>query len=87
MEKPVFDYVLPPGVDNDDIVDLRGLEAPEPMIRTLEACTGLDSDSCYVAHYPHVPYPLFLHLQARQLEWQVHEQADGSAVILIGRGS
>ena len=32
MEKPVFDYVLPAEYDPVDIVDLRGLEAPEPMV-------------------------------------------------------
>ena len=83
MGNTVFDYALPAGLEPSDIVDLRGLEAPEPMVRTLEACTGLNPDSRYLAHFPHVPHPLFPHLKARQLAWQVHEQADGSAVLQI----
>jgi len=83
MENTVFEYVLPAGLNVADIVDLRGLEAPEPMVKTLEACTGLDPDGSYLAHFPHVPHPLFPHLQARRLAWQVHEQSDGSAVLLI----
>ena len=84
MKNTVFDYALPVGLDPADIVDLRGLEAPEPMVRTLEACTGMDPDSHYVAHFPHVPHPLFPQLEARNLAWHVCEQADGSAVLIIG---
>jgi len=84
MENTVFDYVLPLGLDPADIVDLRGLEAPEPMVKTLEACTKMDAGDHYVAHFPHVPHPLFPHLEARDLAWHVCEQTDGSAVLIIG---
>ena len=87
MGNTVFDYALPVELNPADIFDLRGLEAPEPMVRTLEACMELEPDGFYLAHFPHVPHPLFPHLQARQLSWQIHEQADGSAVLLIRRSN
>ena len=82
-----FDYVLPVEFNTAEIVDLRGLEAPEPLVNTLEACSKLGPDGCYLAHFPHVPHPLFPHLQDRQFAWQVHEQTDGSAVLLIRRSN
>lgn len=69
------------------ISDLRGLEAPGPMVEILTACTRLKEDEPYVAHLPHVPYPIFPQLEARGMQWRVFEQADGSALILIRRDS
>lgn len=87
MGNTVFEYALPATLDPADIVDLRGLEAPGPMVRILEDCTRLDAEGHYLAHLPHVPHPLFPHLQSRQLAWQIHEQTDGSAVLLIRRST
>jgi len=70
----------PPG-----IIDLRELEAPEPMERILMECSQLTAGSHFQAHLPHVPGPLFPHLKIRGMEWQVAEQADGSAILLIRR--
>jgi hypothetical protein len=39
----------------------------------------------YLAHLPHVPEPLFPHLEMRGLKWQVFEEPDGSALMLIRR--
>jgi hypothetical protein len=64
-------------------VDLRGLEPPEPMEIILKACAHFGAGDCYLAHLPHVPFPLFPILEKRGLRWQVHENADGSALLLI----
>ena len=66
-----------------EIIDLRELEAPEPMQNILMSCAQLKADEKYLAHLPHVPNPLFPHLQARGMDWRVFEQADGSALVLI----
>lgn len=87
MENTAADFTLPGEFDPADIVDLRGLEAPEPMVRILEASVALAPGEHYLARLPHVPHPLFPHLQARQLDWQVFEQADGSAVLLVRAGT
>ena len=70
-----------------EIIDLRDLEAPEPMEIILQACAKLGPDNSYAAHLPHVPFPLFPILQSRGLTWQVQEEADGSAVITIRKAS
>lgn len=69
--------------DIPEVIDLRGLEVPEPMERTLLACTQLNPGEEFLAHYPHVPNPLLPHLEARGMAWRVFEEADGSALVLI----
>jgi len=68
-----------------DIVDLRDLEAPEPMERILIACAKLDPGMSFLARLPHVPHPLFPHLKSRNLQWQVLEEPDESALLLVRR--
>ena len=71
------------GSEKPDIVDLRDLEAPEPMEQVLLACAQLDDDKFFLAHLRHVPMPLFPHLKSRGLRWWVYEEADQSALVLI----
>ena len=78
---PVLEYEKP------DIVDLRDLEAPEPMEKVLLACAQLDAGEFFLAHLPHVPMPLFPHLELRGLRWWVYEEADQSALVLIRKES
>jgi len=85
MNKEASDYLSLPENDMARVIDLRGLEAPEPMEKILSACTRLGPDEKYLAHLPHVPNLLFPHLESRGLNWQVFEEEDGSAVILIRR--
>ncbi|MDH4021062.1 MAG: sulfotransferase family 2 domain-containing protein [Xanthomonadales bacterium] len=69
------------------IVDLRNLEAPEPIERILMACSQMASEDNFRARLPHVPHPLFPLLEARGLEWKIHEEMDGSTLITIWRRS
>ena len=69
------------------VIDLRGLEPPEPMEILLKAGAQLGVDDLYLAHLPHIPFPLFSILETRGLQWQVHENADGSALLLIRRNT
>ena len=71
------------GNNSPEIIDLRGLEAPEPIERILLACANLGPNDSYMAHLPHIPFPLFPHLESRGLNWSVREEADGSTVITI----
>ena len=70
-----------------DIIDLREMEAPEPMQRILTICTGMGKDDSYLARLPHVPSMLFPHLVARGLAWRVHEEQDQSALLMVYRES
>ncbi len=85
MNKAASEYIALPATDMAQIVDLRDLEAPEPMEKILSACTRLGPDEKYLAHLPHLPAPLFPQLETRGLNWQVFEQEDGSAIVLIRR--
>ena len=87
MNQSIADYfsVLEEGVSR--IIDLRGLEAPEPMVKILLTCSELGPDDTFVGRLPHAPHPLFPHLEARGLDWQLREDTDGSTLIAIRRRS
>jgi hypothetical protein len=86
-KKSLSEYFSVPDKELPEIIDLRGLEAPEPMEKILLACAQMEPDEYYLTHLPHVPGPLFPILEARGLDWQVFEQADESALVLIRRSS
>ena len=83
MNKPVAEIFSTGEGDLPEAVDLRDLEAPEPMEKILLACTRLEPNGLFLAHLPHVPHPLFPHLETRGMVWQIHEKADGSVLLLI----
>ena len=87
MDKTVSDLFPVLGAFTPDIVDLRELEAPQPMERILLACAQLGAGEFYLARLPRVPVMLFPHLESRGLSWWVHEEADKSALVLIRRGA
>jgi AcrR family transcriptional regulator len=67
------------------VLDLRDLEAPEPMEAVLLATGPLEAGAVVVARVPRVPRLLLPHLEDRGLEWRVHERADGTALVYIRR--
>ena len=71
------------GAGAPDVVDLRELEAPEPMRRVLLAAAALKEGGIFLARLPHVPHPLFPLLDERKLRWWVHEEADHSALLAV----
>ena len=77
------------GRENDipEVVDLRNLEAPGPLQWILENCTGMPESEQILVHLPHIPNPLFPHLLNRGMQWQIFEQDDGSAQLLIWKSS
>ena len=85
MNKSLADYFSTGEEDLPEAVDLRGLEAPEPMEKILLACAQLVPNGVFLAHLPHIPHPLFPHLETRGMLWQIHEKADGSVLLLIRR--
>ena len=85
MNKSLAEYLGSQKADRPEVNDLRNLEAPEPMEKILLACTQMPPGERYLAHLPHIPDPLFPHLQMRGLEWKVFEEPDGSALVLIRR--
>ena len=86
MIKSVADYFSVADTDLPEIVDLRYLEAPEPIEKILTACALLEPDEYFLARLPHVPFPLFPLLESRALIWQICEEAENSVLILIRKG-
>ena len=85
MNKSLAEYLGSQKADRPEVNDLRNLEAPEPMEKILLACTQMLPGEQYLAHLPHIPNPLFPHLEMRGLEWRVFEEPDDSALVLIWR--
>ena len=83
MADSVSDKFAVLGNHTPGVVDLRNLEAPEPMERILLACSQLGDGDFFLAHLPHAPIMLFPHLESRGLQWWVHEEPDQSALVLI----
>jgi hypothetical protein len=79
------DVELPEGCEAQEMLDLRDLEAPEPLERILEASARLAPGGSLLAHTPRYPRLLFPHLEQRSLEWKAREQRDGSALVWIRR--
>lgn len=67
------------------LVDLTGLEAPEPMQRILLAFSQLQPGEVFLALLPHRPVPLFPHLEARKASYEVALRPDGTAVLWLSR--
>ncbi|HLU83368.1 MAG TPA: DUF2249 domain-containing protein [Trueperaceae bacterium] len=68
-------------------LDNRGLEPPNPMIRTLEKLDELDKGDVLTIHNDRVPIYLLPQLNEMGALYQVAEQSDGSAIVTITKGS
>ncbi len=66
-------------------LELRELPAPEPLEHALEAAAALPVGGVMLARTPRLPRLLLGQLEARGLRFSVHEEPDGSALILIRR--
>lgn len=71
----------------ETFLDNRGLEPPNPMIRTLEVLEGLGVGDVLVIHNDRVPIYLLPQLADAGAEYEVLEQPDGSAKVRITKGA
>src|SRR5680860_1150480 len=67
----------------DIVLDNRGLEPPMPMVRTLEAYETLAAGDTVRIHNDRVPVYLLPQLEERGASYEIDEQADGSAILMI----
>ncbi len=70
----------------ETFLDNRGLEPPNPMIRTLEALDELATGEVLVIHNDRVPVYLLPQLADAGADYVVEEQPDGSARVRITKG-
>lgn len=68
---------------SDLILDNRGLEPPEPMVRTLEAINQLAPGGRIVGHYDRRPMFLLPKLDQMGYRYEVTQMDDGTATLLI----
>ena len=67
------------------VLDVRGLEPPEPMVRTLEALEDLPAGGTLLQVNVRVPRFLLPHLEERGCSWEIDERADGEVRVRIRR--
>ncbi|HMW56614.1 MAG: DUF2249 domain-containing protein [Accumulibacter sp.] len=70
-------------VDADIVIDARGLEPPEPMVRSMEALGQLGSAQKLLVLLPREPYPLYRALEINGFSWQTAYRPDGTVEVLI----
>ncbi|MBK7955661.1 MAG: DUF2249 domain-containing protein [Candidatus Accumulibacter sp.] len=67
----------------DIVIDARGLEPPEPMVRTMEALDRLADQQKLLVLLPREPYPLYRALEVNGFSWQAERRSDGTVAVLI----
>ncbi|HEX7117946.1 MAG TPA: DUF2249 domain-containing protein [Longimicrobiales bacterium] len=77
------------GAGDDDVVvlDVRGLEPPEPMVQTLEALERLPAGKTLVQINVRVPQFLLPQLEARGFSYEIREQEPGLVRVFIRRAA
>jgi|ETNmetMinimDraft_26_1059896.scaffolds.fasta_scaffold67086_1 TusA-related sulfurtransferase len=68
-----------------EIIDLRDLEAPEPLERILLEAAALIPGEVLLVRTPRMPRMLFPQLDKRNLEWEALEECDESGLIWVRR--
>ncbi|WP_088830912.1 DUF2249 domain-containing protein [Paenibacillus tyrfis] len=64
-------------------LDNRGLEPPQPMLRTLKALEDMGNGDILVIHNDRVPMFLIEELRRLQYSYEVDPQPDGTAKVAI----
>ncbi|MHB1224524.1 MAG: DUF2249 domain-containing protein [Gemmatimonadaceae bacterium] len=72
---------------NEILLDVRGLEPPEPMVRTLEALETLPAGAVLVQHNDRVPQFLLPILAERGFHHEVDTTASDGVLVRISRAS
>ncbi|MFA5551921.1 MAG: DUF2249 domain-containing protein [Trueperaceae bacterium] len=72
---------------SERFLDNRGLEPPNPMIRTLETLDEMAVGEVLVIHNDRVPVYLLPQLADSGADYEVEEQPDGSAKVRITKGA
>lgn len=70
----------------ETFLDNRGLQPPEPMVRTLTRLEELDPGDVLTIHNDRVPVYLFPQLLDQGARYEVEEREDGSARVRIVKG-
>ena len=72
-------------MDADIVIDARGLEPPEPMVRTMAALDQLGDAQKLLVLLPREPYPLYRALEINGFSWQTECRPDGTCLLYTSR--
>lgn len=75
------------GTADEIVLDVRGLEPPEPMVRTLEALEELPAGGTLLQVNARVPRFLLPRLEERGFTWEIDERADDEVRVRISRAA
>ncbi len=84
-ESESFDMLFKKFQNNLDIIDVRELEMPAPMLEILNKLEILDSNKALMVHHKKVPQFLFPELQERGFDWELKTINDQNVNLLIYR--
>lgn len=74
------------GAMTDRFLDNRGLEPPNPMMRTLEMLDTMSPGEVLTIHNDRVPVYLLPQLADAGCTYEIEELEDGSALVQITKG-
>jgi uncharacterized protein (DUF2249 family) len=84
--EPTAEAEVPaPPADDVTVLDVRGLEPPEPMVRTLAALRELPPGGTLVQLNVRVPQFLLPQLEEQGFTWEIREQSDDLVRLFIRR--
>lgn len=66
-----------------DVVDVRNLEMPKPMMTILELLDKLVADKALFVHHKRIPVFLLPELADRKLDYRINEVAEGDVQLII----
>jgi hypothetical protein len=67
----------------DIVIDGRGLEPPEPLVRTLEALDQIGPAESSWSCFPMSPTRSTAHCELNGFSWQTTRRPDGTVEVLI----
>ena len=82
---PMPDAAVPPESEHSErVLDLRGLEPPEPLLRVFAALDAFP-DLPLRARFPREPFPLYAMLDAGGWRRRTEAREDGAYDVFISR--
>ena len=67
----------------DQVIDGRGLEPPEPFVKTMEALDAIEPGQTVLLVLGREPFPLYRALELNGFVWRTTHSDDGTVEVLM----
>ena len=67
----------------DQVIDGRGLEPPEPFVKTMEALDAIEPGQTVLLVLGREPFPLYRALELNGFVWRTTHADDGTVEVLM----